>query len=491
VSESGYSAADREAIDFATDRARQRNPVMEPSIFLFLRSVLLTGSDNPPEQEAHQRRRRTFAMKFQQYTAPVQAKGVEDTAYYRYNALISLNEVGGDPRRFGRSVEEFHASNRVRLDAYPFEMITTATHDTKRGEDARARINVISEMPQQWRHAVSCWMRINAPHRTAVDRESAPDRNDEYLFYQSLLGVWPAEPMQLPISQEAPGALVERMRQFMQKAIKEAKEHTSWVNENSAYEGAISTFVRATLTGPGARPFLSSFVPFARRIAALGMVNSLAQLVLKIASPGVADFYQGTEWWDLHLVDPDNRGAVDFAGRQTMLDELLPWIDRAETLQSGSADDPQGAAQALETRVAAMLADWPDAGIKMFLMASGLRLRARERTLIAHGDYVPLAADNVGATHLIGFARRSGSKALLAIVPRLTSQLLPHDWHLPIGPTVWGDTRISLPRDLARRTFRHVFTGALIRATRQGDADGLLAADTLRSLPVALLWSDR
>jgi (1->4)-alpha-D-glucan 1-alpha-D-glucosylmutase len=431
-------------------------------------------------------------MKFQQYTAPVQAKGVEDTACYRYNALISLNEVGGDPRRFGRSVEEFHASNRVRLETCPFEMIATATHDTKRGEDARARINVVSEMPQQWRQAVSCWMRINASHRTAVDRESAPDRNDEYLFYQSLIGVWPAEPMEAPVPHEAPGAVVERMRQYMQKAIKEAKTHTSWVNENSAYEGAISTFVRATLTGPGARPFLSSFVPVERRIAALGMVNSLAQLVLKIASPGVADFYQGTEWWDLHLVDPDNRGAVDFAGRQMMLDELLPWIVRAEWLQSGSIDGRERAADdALAAHVVALLADWPDARIKMFLTACGLRLRARERTLITHGDYVPLTVDGIGAAHLVGFARCLGSKALLTIVPRLTSQLLPDDRYWPIGPAVWGDTRITLPRGLAGRGFRHVFTGAQIKATRQGDAEGLLAADVLGALPVALFWSDR
>jgi (1->4)-alpha-D-glucan 1-alpha-D-glucosylmutase len=492
LSESGFTATDRAAIDFATDRARQRNPVMESSIFLFLRSVLLTGSERATgrqsDEDPCQRQRRTFAMKFQQYTAPVQAKGVEDTAYYRYNALVSLNEVGGDPRRFGRSVEEFHAGNGVRLERWPLEMIATATHDTKRGEDARARINVISEMPQQWRHAVSCWMRINASHRTAVDRQSAPDRNDEYLFYQSLLGAWPAEPVDAPIPHAAPFDLVDRMRRYMQKAIKEAKVHTSWVNENSAYEGAVSTFVETALTGPGARPFLSSFVPFERRVAALGMVNSLAQLVLKIASPGVPDFYQGTEWWDFHLVDPDNRGPVDFASRRAMLDELRPWIDRSEWVSPASPGRRDCATESLETCVGAMLARWHDARIKMFLTACGLRLRARERALMLHGDYTPLAADGIGATHLLGFARCLDGKALLAVVPRLTAALLPPDQPLPTGAALWGDTRIALPRALAGRAFRQVFTGEPIRPA--GDAGGLRAADVLRTCPVALLWTD-
>jgi len=494
VNESGFTATDRAAIDFATDRARQRNPVMESSIFLFVRSVLLTGSDRAADHESDedrcQRQRRTFAMKFQQYTAPVQAKGVEDTAYYRYNAFISLNEVGGDPRRFGRSVEEFHGGNAVRLERWPLEMIATATHDTKRGEDARARLNVISEMPQSWRHAVSCWMRINASHRTAVDRQSAPDRNDEYLFYQSLLGAWPAEPMEAPIPHAAPCDLVDRMRRYMQKAIKEAKVHTSWVNENSAYESAMSTFVDTALTGPGARPFLSSFLPFERRVAALGMVNSLAQLVLKMASPGVPDFYQGTELWDFHLVDPDNRGPVDFASRQAMLDELRPWIDRSEWLRPTAAGCGECATESLEAHVGAMLEGWHDARIKMFLTACGLRLRARERALMLHGDYRPLGADGIGATHLLGFARCLGGKALLAVVPRLTTTLLPPGEFLPIGAGVWGDTRIALPRELAARTFRQVLTGETVRPSLRGEAAGLLAADVLRTCPVALLWAD-
>jgi (1->4)-alpha-D-glucan 1-alpha-D-glucosylmutase len=494
VSDAGYSAADRGAIDYATDRARQRNPVLESSIFLFLRNVLLTDAegsgDQPAEEEIQRRQRRTFAMKFQQYSSPVQAKGVEDTAYYRYNPLISLNEVGGDPRRFGRTIEEFHAGNRTRLESYPHELITTATHDTKRGEDTRARINVISEMPKEWRQAVACWKRTNAVHRTAVDRESAPDRNDEYLFYQSLVGVWPAEPPNTPIPPEAPPMLVGRMREFMQKAIKEAKVHTSWINVNLAYESAVSTFVETTLSGPGARPFLSSFVPFARLVAARGMVNSLAQLVLKLASPGVADFFQGTECWDLSLVDPDNRRQVDFARREAMLEELLPWIRHVEREpREATADDRMPGR--LEDCVATLLEHWHDGRIKLFVAAVGLRLRSRAARLMARGDYTPLAFEGPAAAHLVGFSRCMDGKALLAIVPRLTSSLSAGDARLPIGE-IWDRTRIMLPPTLTGRSFHNVITGARVPACeREAAAEGLDAAEAFRTVPVALLWSDR
>ena len=201
VRASGFSAVDRERIDLAVDRARRRNPVMAQTVFLFLRSVLLVEGD---EQDEHVKVRRHFAMKFQQFTVPVQAKGVEDTSFYRDTALASLNEVGGDPSRFGTPIEEFHAGNRVRLERWPREMLATATHDTKRGEDARARLNVLSEMPAEWRRAVLDWRKRNAVHRTAVDRRSAPDAADEYLFYQTLVASWPAETSGAPIPTEAP-----------------------------------------------------------------------------------------------------------------------------------------------------------------------------------------------------------------------------------------------------------------------------------------------
>ncbi len=484
VDASGFSATDAAAIDRATDLARRRNPAMESSIFLFLRGVLLAGSPHgvdDPGEEANIQERRLLAMKFQQYTAPVQAKGVEDTACYHYNVLISLNEVGGDPRRFGCTVDRFHAANAVRLERWPCEMITTATHDTKRGEDARARIDVISEIPQEWCEAVSAWAGINAPHRNVVDGEPAPDRLDEYLFYQSLLGAWPAEPMDAAIPLEAPARLVERMQEYMQKAIKEAKFHTSWVNENAAYEGAVSRFVDLALRGPNARHFLASFVPFERRSAVVGMVNSLAQLVLKLASPGVSDFYQGTETWDFHLVDPDNRRPVDFECRRRMLRAELSWIERA--CATGPPDT-------LASHVADLLSDWHDGRIKMFLTACGLRLRSREGELILHGEYVPLTADDLGSAHVIGFARCLANRTLLAIVPRLTASLLPSTHTLPIGASVWGDTRIALPHGCEGRVFRNVFTAEKVTPVVHQDAVSIMAADVFRTCPVAMLWSD-
>ena len=231
---SGFSAADRERIDLAVDRARNRNPVLPPTLFLFLRGVLLAEGDETTESIQC---RRHFAMKFQQFSVPVQAKGVEDTSFFRDNTLASLNEVGGDPGRFGASVEEFHAGNRVRLERWPLELLATATHDTKRGEDARVRLNVLSELPALWERTVSEWRQRNAVHRTAVDRKWAPDANDEYLFYQTLAASWPAEALDAPIPQEAAPDLVARLRAYMQKAIREAKINTSWINQNGAYRG--------------------------------------------------------------------------------------------------------------------------------------------------------------------------------------------------------------------------------------------------------------
>src|SRR5262249_47088891 len=228
VNASGATETDRQMIEVALGRARRRNPAMEPSVFSFLRDVLLPEQGGEPSEEPY-RRRLEFAMKFQQYTGPVQAKGVEDTAFYRYNVLLSLNEVGGDPQRFGSPPAQFHEANRRRLDHWPHALLTTATHDTKRGEDTRARLNVLSEIPDEWRRQLSGWARLNAGQRTVVDGEPAPDRNDEYFFYQTLLGAWPAEPAGT-MHPVAPASLVQRLGEYMKKAIKEAKVHTSWIN---------------------------------------------------------------------------------------------------------------------------------------------------------------------------------------------------------------------------------------------------------------------
>jgi (1->4)-alpha-D-glucan 1-alpha-D-glucosylmutase len=477
VDQSGLSASDLHAIDFAIDRARQGNRTIPAPLFLFLRNVLVAD--------------RRFAMKFQQLSAPVQAKGVEDTGFYRSNILLSLNEVGGDPSRFGRSVEELHEENRVRLESWPLELLASSTHDTKRGEDVRARLNVLSEIPQRWRPAVAGWMRMNAPHRTAVDREPAPDRRDEYLFYQSLLGIWPAEREDDPIPLEAPRDIVTRVQQFLQKAVKEAKLHTSWVNPNVAYEDATSRFVNTVLAGPAARDFLHDFVPFARWVSAKGVVNSLAQLVLKLASPGVADFYQGTEIWALDLADPDNRRPVDFAWRGAMLDELMPSIAAAEASCAAAPGTEPAERSGIDGTVARWLESWPDGRLKMFVTAAGIRCRRRAPDLFTRGSYQPLHADGEARPHVIAFGRQLEQHALIAVVPRLTS--LGPRW--PTGEKMWGDSRIALPSALtanpddsfSTRIFTNIFTGADVIVKRDAKGAYLQTADVLSVCPVAML----
>jgi (1->4)-alpha-D-glucan 1-alpha-D-glucosylmutase len=478
VTASGFSAVDRERIDLAVDRARRRNPVMAQAVFLFLRSVLLAEGDEHDEQVQV---RRHFAMKFQQFSVPVQAKGVEDTSFYRDTALASLNEVGGDPSRFGTTVEEFHAGNRVRLERWPRELLATATHDTKRGEDARARLNVLSEMPADWRRAVLDWRKRNAVHRTAVDRRSAPDAADEYLFYQTLVASWPAEQPDAPIPTEAPSDLLARLREYMLKAIREAKTHTSWINQNGAYEDAVSRFVEATLHGSAGQGFLAACVPFIRRIAVAGMVNSLAQLVLKVASPGVPDFFQGTETWQLAMADPDNRRPVDFACREAMLGGLMPWIRRAESAGPDSWREAQSCE--LEKHVGELLAAWPDARIKLFVMACALRWRRRDPSLFIEGRYEALRADGPHADRVIGFARHHRDTSMIVAVPRLMSQRLPPGRELPTGD-VWEGTRLAVPSSRST-AFRNLFTGAAVQPDAAGEY--LSAADLFRTCPVALL----
>jgi (1->4)-alpha-D-glucan 1-alpha-D-glucosylmutase len=410
-------------------------------------------------------------MKLQQYTGPVQAKGLEDTAFFRYNALISLNEVGGEPTRVGRTVEDFHAANVERLERWPLEMLATSTHDTKLGEDVRARVNAISELPDEWGREVSKWMRINKSARTIVDGEPAPDRNDEYRFYQALVGTWPAAPSEGPVA--AAPQFVERLQGYMLKAAREAKLHTSWLTQNAEYETALTSFVGRVLQGPGSAKFIPQLLPLLHRIASLGCVNSLAQLALKIGAPGVPDFYQGSELWDLSLVDPDNRRPVDFELRQRLLDE----IDRV--LASDGADRVG--------EVAALFESWHDGRIKLLLTAAGLRLRRALPDLFLRGDYVPLTTEVTVPGDIAAFARVRGSDVVVVAVPRLVAplQAAGHAW--PLGGAAWKTSRMLLPRELADRTFRHALTGAEVRPISTGAEAWIFAGQVFETVPVGLL----
>ena len=480
ISARGIDDGDRAAVREGIAHARRRNPLMEASIFEFLEGILLTApeaSASPDEPASRERWR--FAMKLQQFTGPVQAKGIEDTAFYRYHVLTSANDVGGHPGRLGVTPAEFHDANLRRLESWPGEMITTATHDTKRGEDARVRISTLSEMPEAWRRAVSEWMRINGRHRSKIGGNWAPDRNDEYLFYQKLVSVWPAEIPQAPVPARAPGDLVARVCAYMQKAVREAKVHTSWIEEDPAYGRAVTRFVERTLDGTTSARFLRAFVPFQRRAAQSGMINALAQLVLKLASPGVADFYQGNELWDLSLVDPDNRRDVDFASRRQILDALLPLMVSIE--EGGEGVSP----------VRDLLERWEDARVKLFITAIGLRFRRRHPEVVLDGSYVPLVPDGPAADHLVGFARCHGSGTLIAAVPRLVTALTADGRPLPLGESAWTTTRLLLPEPVQAPRYRHLFTGETIQAATDRERPAVAAADVFRASPVALLWAPR
>ena len=310
--------ADRRDIAWAVARARRSDPDVHPSAFDFLHSVLLGETEKPPTQELSRAAALRFAMALQQFSGPVMAKGVEDTAFYRFNRFVALNEVGGAPERFGVALPAFHKANAARAQNWPHAMLATATHDTKRGEDNRARLAVLSEMPDEWRRNVEAWSRILRARRGDVEGVAAPDRNDEYMLYQLLIGSWPVEMLEHPDAKqlEAYGA---RVHPAIEKSLREAKRHSSWSAPNAEYEEATLAFMRGAL---GSEGFLSTFLPFAQRVARLGVENSLAQTVGKLTAPGVPDIYQGCELWDLSLVDPDNRRPVDYARREAQMAEL-------------------------------------------------------------------------------------------------------------------------------------------------------------------------
>jgi (1->4)-alpha-D-glucan 1-alpha-D-glucosylmutase len=466
VGPAGASDADRQVIDQAISRARRHNPAAEASVFEFVRSAILPEREGHTEEAYHARLH--FAMKFQQYTGPLQAKGVEDTSFYRYNVLVSLNEVGGDPQRFGGTVAQFHQANQLRRENNPHGMLATATHDTKRGEDARCRIHVLSEVPRAWANRVRRWSEINAPCRTEFEGAEAPDRNDEYLLYQALVGCWPTEVREPPASPE----LVKRLTEYMQKAIKEAKVHTSWITPNEAYDKAVAQFVEGVLTGPTSRQFLSRFVRFQRRVARHGVLNSLSQLVLKLASPGAPDFYQGTELWDLSLVDPDNRRPVDYGLRARMLEELEPWL----------GDSPDG----LAGTVGGWLDEWEDGRIKLYVTARGLRLRQGMRDVFLDGDYLPLTSAGARADHVVAFARSRGGRAAVAVIPRLCVALPGKRRALPLGTDSWADTHLTLPAELPAGKLRNAFTGEVVESQRGNGGATVAVAEMFRTVPFAL-----
>jgi (1->4)-alpha-D-glucan 1-alpha-D-glucosylmutase len=449
---------DRRNVRLALRLARRRNPAVDASLFDFIGSVLLLEH---PEglDEAARAERLDFAMRFQQLTGPVMAKGFEDTASYRYYPLSSLNEVGGEPEVRVNALDRFHAANAERRELWPQAMIASSTHDTKRDEDVRARISVLSEVPERWGEAVERWREMNRERKATVEEAEAPDANAEYLFYQTLVGAWP-----LGLGAGDPrGDLVERLQEYVQKAAREAKEHTSWVSPNEAYEQALRGFVAAALDpGPG-NPFPADLLRFLDVVLRPGLLNAVSQVVLKAASPGVPDVYQGTELPEFRLVDPDNRRRVDF--------------DRRRSLLSQMQREAEGDAPGLAARLLAAA----DGRLKLWVTSRALSLRRSRAVVFEKGDYERLDASGPREQQVVAFARRYDGQAVIAVVGRFFTRL-PDP---PTGEGAWGSTVLKLPAGSAP-VWRDALAGGEARTT--GGLDPRLPlAEVFRHLPVALL----
>jgi len=443
-----------EAVKLARDRTRHLNE----ACLGFVREVLLLL--NPPHVLIDQREARlAFVIRWQQFTGPIVAKGLEDTALYVYHPLLSLNEVGSDPRPAeASSREEYFAFMQDRLQHWPGSMNTSSTHDTKRSGDFRARVNVLSEMPDEWKKHLELWAHLNSRHKETAGGQAAPDRNEEYFLYQTLLGVWPLE-------QQGCEALATRVQDHLIKATREAMVHTRWTRPNQAHEEALRKFVAAIMSAEQSGEFLQDFRLLQKKIAYFGMINGLSQTLLKISAPGVVDFYQGSELWDLRMVDPDNRGPIDFSRRQAALAGLA----------NTATGEPVPSGRELIER-------WQDGRCKLHVIWKALRFRRDNEEVFRQGEFVPLEIEGTQSAHVIAFLRRHDGRNALIAVPRWLSKI---SVRASCGDNVeWADTRIVLP-ETPRSDWTNIFTGN--RHAAAGDRRRELpVADLFRDFPVAL-----
>lgn len=463
----GYQVTDRdrEYLEQALAKAAEQRPAVKTACE-FLGRVLLLKL--PDRSSAKQRQDwLAFVMRWQQFTGPIMAKGYEDTALYIYNRLVSLNEVAGEPQHLGNSVAGFHYWNKDRLERQPHTLNATSTHDTKRSEDVRARINVLAELPEAWLQRVGRWRHWNCQKKPTINSRPVPEDNTEYLIYQTLVGAW-------PLREEEIQAFQERLQAYLVKATREAKIHTSWLNPDNAYEDALKKFVAAILEPAADNRFLPDFLEFQKVTAFYGAVGSLAQVLLKLVAPGVPDFYQGTESWNFSLADPDNRRPVAFETQARQL----------SALQKAASGGLLPLAQRL-------LSSWEDGQVKHYLTYQALNFRKRHQELFSRGEYIPIGVTGPGHGHVCAFARRLGSSWVMAVVPRLlarlqldvqatnTGEALPATRFLPVD-VVWGETALILPEQAPER-WRNIFTAEILSA---GAAQ---VAGLFQNFPVALL----
>lgn len=465
ISREGSRKADQECMKDVLRRAKENIPTFTNELYFIEKFLLLEFDDHLSQEDKELWLH--FLMRMQQFTGPLMAKGVEDTVFYVYNRLVSLNEVGSSPCQFGISSEDFHNFNQSRSAQWPHAMNASATHDTKRGEDVRARINVLSELPQEWDSQLRNWSAINSPLKDSLPKEAAysstvPSANDEYLLYQTLLGAFPFDSAEHP-------QLIERIKEYVIKAIREGKVSSNWMRPEMAYEDAFMKFIDRILEDTEDNLFLQVFRPFQKKIQHYGILNSLSQTLLKITSPGVPDFYQGTELWDLNLVDPDNRRPVDFDLRRSYLKEIK------------SKSKPKAKSKSnLLGYIDEILKTPEDGRIKLFLIYRALQARQSHQELFRRGGYQRLTVLGSLKSHVVAFARDLGDTRAIAIVPRFLTSLIK-EGEFPLGEQVWHETRIVQPPGTSS-VWQDAITGQEIRGE-----DTLWLKEILTHFPVALL----
>ncbi len=446
--------ADHRYIRTAVESARKKNPALLHELNFIENILLLHFDENLGEED--RAKYRQFVIRFQQFTGPLMAKGFEDTLLYVFNRLLSLNEVGGQPERFGIELEEFHDFNLKRKNQWPHSMNATATHDTKRGEDVRARLNVLSEIPAEWGRSIRNWNRINRQHKRVKNRRKIPDKNDEYFFYQTLVGSFPVE-------EDHFEDFIRRIKEYLIKAVREAKVHTGWLKPDTMYEEGYMHFVESVLQPGEDNPFWQEFKPFQRKIASYGVFNSLGQTLAKITAPGVPDFYQGCEFWDLSMVDPDNRRPVDYNERQKAL----------KTIQTEAKTNI--------LKLIQHLLHTPQNGwIKMFLILRALQVRKRAVDLFEKGEYRPVFVTGRHKSRVLVYERHLKGQRALIVIPRFLTGLI-EEGEMPFGKEVWQDTCLELERE-GGEVWENALTGQKLEGHRQWPI-GLI----LTHFPLALL----
>ena len=460
----GVHETDRTLILKAVRRGRARNPLLAKPLFDFIRDTLLQkDAPSSPATDEYRSAQKRFAGKFQQLTSPVTAKGIEDTAFYVYNRLISLNEVGGEPGRWGWSPEKVHKFFADRAVRSPGGMSPLSTHDTKRSEDARARLNVLSEMPHDWLTCVRKWSDLNRRFAAGIEDEAdAPDTNEEYLIYQTIVAIWPTE----GFGEGGRDAFNARIQAFVKKALCEAKVHSSWINPNPDYEAAVAGFLEKILDPTQSGEFLTHLGTFVERVAKFGCINALAQTLIRCTAPGVPDTYQGTENWDFSLVDPDNRRPVDYGARSNQLSALEGRMDSSESRLILAME---------------LAADMDDPRVKLFVIARALGCRRKYSEAFNGGEYHPVQVTGAKSAHVFAYIRGSSACSVLVVVPRLPTALVPPGENPTRGSQLWEDTKLILPPDLSG-VWENYLTG------EQVNVDGtLLVGEALKSFPVCLM----